>query len=90
MRNRKLIIQLAIGLFVLILITSATFSVRETEQVIITQFGKPVGDPINEPGLHFKWPFIQKTIFFERRFLEWDGDPNQVPTRDKRFIWVDT
>jgi membrane protease subunit HflC len=90
MRNKKLIIQLAIGLLVLILIASATFKVQETEQVIITQFGEPVGDPISEPGLHFKLPFIQKTHFFERRFLEWDGDPNQVPTRDKRFIWVDT
>jgi membrane protease subunit HflC len=90
MRNKKLIIQLAIGLFVLILISSATFAVKETEQVIITQFGEPVGDPISEPGLHFKLPFIQDTHFFERRFLEWDGDPNQVPTRDKRFIWVDT
>jgi membrane protease subunit HflC len=90
MRNKKLIIQLAIGLVVLIVISSSTFTVRETEQVIITQFGKPVGDPINEPGIHFKLPFIQDTHFFERRFLEWDGDPNQVPTRDKRFIWVDT
>ena len=90
MRNKKLIIQLAIGLLALIVISSATYTVRETEQVIITQFGKPVGDPINEPGIHFKLPFIQHTHFFERRFLEWDGDPNQVPTRDKRFIWVDT
>jgi membrane protease subunit HflC len=90
MRNKKLIIQLAIGLLALILISSATYKVQETEQVIITQFGEPVGDPIKEPGLHFKLPFIQETHFFERRFLEWDGDPNQVPTRDKRFIWVDT
>jgi membrane protease subunit HflC len=58
--------------------------------VIITQFGKPVGDPINTPGLKFKIPFIQNANIFEKRFLEWDGDPNQVPTKDKRFIWVDT
>ena len=74
----------------LIVISSATYTVNETEQVIITQFGKPVGDPIDEPGMHFKLPFIQDKHVFERRFLEWDGDPNQVPTRDKRFIWVDT
>jgi modulator of FtsH protease HflC len=68
----------------------AAYRVSETEQVIITQFGNPVGDPVTEPGLHFKLPFIQTTNYFEKRFLEWDGSPNQVPTRDKRFIWVDT
>jgi membrane protease subunit HflC len=64
--------------------------VRETEQVIITQFGKPVGSPVVRPGIHFKIPLIQKANFFDRRFLEWDGNPNQIPTKDKRFIWVDT
>jgi membrane protease subunit HflC len=58
--------------------------------VIITQFGKPIGDPITSPGIHFKIPGIQEANFFDKRFLEWDGDPNQVPTKDKRFIWVDT
>jgi membrane protease subunit HflC len=64
--------------------------VNEVEQVIITQFGEPVGDPITTPGLKFKVPFIQTVNRFDKRFLEWDGDPNQVPTRDRRFIWVDT
>ena len=59
-------------------------------QAIITQFGEPVGEPVIEPGLHFKLPFIQRANMFEKRFLEWDGFPNQVPTRDRRFIWVDT
>ena len=68
----------------------AAYRVSETEQVVITQFGNPVGDPVTEPGLHFKLPFIQTANYFEKRFLEWDGSPNQVPTRDKRFIWVDT
>ena len=68
----------------------AAYTVSETEQVILTQFGEPVGDPVVAPGLHFKIPFIQRTNVFEKRFLEWDGNPNQVPTRDKRFIWVDT
>jgi membrane protease subunit HflC len=64
--------------------------VGEAEQVIITQFGDPVGEPIAAPGLHFKVPFIQQANYFDKRFLEWDGSPNQVPTKDKRFIWVDT
>jgi len=66
------------------------FIVDETQQVIVTQFGKPVGKPITTPGLHMKVPFIQNTNFFDKRFLAWDGDPNQIPTKDKRFIWVDT
>ncbi len=74
----------------LIIIFSSTFIVKETEQVIITQFGKPVGEPITTPGINFKIPIIQDANFFEKRFLEWDGDPNQVPTKDKRFIWVNT
>ena len=82
----KVIIVLG-GLFVL---SSATFQVHEVNQVIITQFGEPTGEPVTEPGLHFKIPFVQQTNYFEKRFLEWDGNPNQVPTKDKRFIWVDT
>ena len=73
-----------------VILAQSLYTVNETEQVIITQFGEPVGDPVVEPGLHFKVPFIQRPNYFERRFLEWDGSPNQVPTRDKRFIWVDT
>ena len=68
----------------------AFFIVDETQQVVVTQFGKPVGKPITTPGLHMKIPFIQNTNFFDKRFLAWDGDPNQIPTKDKRFIWVDT
>lgn len=75
------------GLF---LAGSSAYIVSEFNQAVITQFGEPVGDPITEPGLHFKIPFIQTANMFEKRFLEWDGFPNQVPTRDRRFIWVDT
>ncbi len=82
----RLIIPLVV-LIALILMTSV-YVVNEPEQVIVTQFGKPVGDPVLTPGLKFKLPFIQKVHRFEKRFLEWDGDPNQLPTRDKRFIWV--
>jgi len=83
-------IQLIIGLALLVIVGQSTYTVSETQQVILTQFGEPVGDPVITPGLKFKLPFIQRTNVFEKRFLEWDGNPNQVPTRDRRFIWVDT
>ena len=81
---------LGVVLAVFVLGASAAYTVNEAEQVIITQFGEPTGEPVVEAGLHFKLPFIQQANYFEKRFLEWDGSPNQVPTRDKRFIWVDT
>jgi len=68
----------------------ALYIVGETQQAVIFQFGEPRGDPITTPGLKLKLPFIQKVTYFDNRFLEWDGDPNEVPTRDKRFIHVDT
>ena len=84
-------IALPVFLFLLLLVaSSAFFVVQEYEQVIITQFGKPIGDPITSPGLKVKIPFVQKDHRFEKRFLEWDGSANQLPTKDKRFIWVDT
>ena len=83
-------LSLVIVFAALVIAGQAAYTVSETEQVIITQFGEPVGEPLVSPGLHFKIPFIQRTNVFEKRFLEWDGNPNQVPTRDKRFIWVDT
>ncbi|MDA2925440.1 protease modulator HflC [Acidobacteria bacterium AH-259-L09] len=88
--SRKTLILLSALAAGLILLLSAAFIVDETQQVIITQFGDPVGDAITEPGIHFKVPFIQDANYFDKRFLEWDGDANQVPTKDKRFIWVDT
>lgn len=66
------------------------FIVDETQQVIVTQFGKPIGEPITTPGLHMKIPFIQDANYFDKRFLAWDGEPNQIPTKDKRFIVLDT
>ena len=82
-----LVAVLLVGLF---LVGSSAYIVSEFNQAVLTQFGEPVGEPITEPGLHFKIPFIQTANMFEKRFLEWDGFPNQVPTRDRRFIWVDT
>jgi membrane protease subunit HflC len=73
----------------LLTVTGAFYIVNETDQVVLTQFGKPVGDPVTTPGLKVKVPILQKANFFDKRFLEWDGDPNEVPTKDKRFIYVD-
>ncbi len=79
-----------LGLVVLLVVSGAIFVVNEYEQAIITQFGEPVGDPINSPGLHFKVPFIQVVHRFDKRFLEWQGDVAELPTKDKVFILVDT
>ncbi len=86
----KLNLILIVGAVIAILIYSSAYIVNEKEQVIITQFGEPIGDVKSEPGLYFKIPVIQKANYFDRRFLEWDGDVNQIPTGDKRFIFVDT
>lgn len=85
----KILILTAALLATLIVVLNTVFKVRETEQVVITQFGKPVGEPKTTPGLKLKVPFIQKVNYFEKRFMEWDGDPNQVPTKDKKFIFVE-
>ena len=78
-----------LGLIAIIFYASA-YRLYETQQAIVTQFGKPVGDPIIEPGLHFKVPFIQKVNRIEKRILEWDGTPNEMPTKDKTYIIVNT
>lgn len=74
----------------LIVVAGSLYSIDQTQQVIITQFGEPIGGPIIEPGLHLKIPFVQKVNYFEKRILAWDGLPTQVPTKDKRYIWIDT
>ncbi len=79
-----------LAVLLLILIFASTYTVGEWEQVVITQFGDPAGDPVTTAGLHFKMPFVQKVNRFEKRILIWDGERNQIPTDDKRFIWVDT
>jgi len=75
---------------VFLIATGALYVVDETKQIVITQFGDPIGDPVTKAGLHFKLPFIQQANYFEKRVLEWDGHPNQIPTKDKKYIWVDT
>jgi len=87
MKSKMLIIPIAVILFA---VYTAAYIVDETEQVVITQFGEAIGDAKTEPGLYFKIPMIQHVNRFPKTLLEWDGDPGQVPTLDKTFIYVDT
>jgi len=82
-----LVIFFVIGLIV---VGSPFFVVNEYNQAIITMFGKPIGDPVKKAGLYLKMPFFHKISYFERRILKWDGYPTQIPTSDKKYIWVDT
>lgn len=84
----KLVI-LVVAVVAILFVFTAAYVVDETEQVVVTQFGKVVGQPKTEPGLYFKIPFIQNATYFPKNLLEWDGDPGQVPTLDKTYIWVD-
>ncbi len=82
---------IAVGaLFVLLLVSGSFYTVSETEQVLVTEFGKPIEGVVSAPGLHMKTPFIQDVHRFDKRWLEFDGDPNEIPTKDKKYIWVDT
>ncbi|MEH6550707.1 MAG: protease modulator HflC [Pseudomonadales bacterium] len=83
-----------IALLILVIVASfvlakSVYTVNEVEQAIITQFGKPVGEPITEAGLKFKTPFIQEVSYIDKRVLEWDGAPSDMPTKDKLYISVD-
>lgn len=90
--SNKAIIYIVVSVIVLIIVLSGNpfYVVHEGVQVIITQFGKPMGDAVVNAGLHLKFPFIQKVNQFEKRILEWDGYPTEIPTKDKRYIFVDT
>jgi membrane protease subunit HflC len=90
MKLRSLVIGAAIVVLAIITLSSALYTVAETEQVIITQFGEPMGQAITQAGLHLKTPFAQEANIFEKRWLEWNGNANQVPTRDKKYIGVET
>src|SRR3989338_2337895 len=90
MKNTANIIMGIIFLIVLLGAGGAFYTIDETQHVVLTQFGKLVGQPRTEAGLYFKLPFVQTANYFDKRILEWDGDANQMPTREKRLIWVDT
>jgi membrane protease subunit HflC len=87
MKSKLAILIVAVA--VIFFVFAAAYVVDETEQVVVTQFGKVVGKPKTEPGLYFKIPFIQNATYFPKNLLEWDGDPGQIPTLDKTYIWVD-
>ena len=88
--NKATAILAAAVVIIVILGSGSIYVVPEWEQVIVTQFGRPIGDPVTEAGLHFKMPFTQQVNRFERRILIWDGEKNQIPTLDKRYVFVDT
>jgi membrane protease subunit HflC len=86
-------VKLGLGVLVaaILLVLAGTFyTLEEGQQAVIVQFGRPVGRPVTEAGLHVKLPFVQEVRRFEKRLLIWDGDPNQIPTKGREFIWVDT
>ena len=89
-KQNKIVLIAAIIIGGIIVLSQSIYVVDETQQVVITQFGRPIGDAVTEPGLKIKTPFVQKTNFFEKRYMEWDGDPNQIPTKEKKFIFVDS
>ena len=87
---RRLVLLGVTALILLMLLGGGVYIINETQQVVLTQFGRPVGDPLTNAGIHFKIPFIQEVSRIEKRTLEWDGRPNEMPTKDKTYIVVDT
>jgi membrane protease subunit HflC len=87
----KIIRTIGIIVVIALIVTVANgfYVLEEGKQAVITQFGRPVGQPVTEAGLHFKTPYIQEATFFEKRILIWDGDPNQIPTNDKTYVYLD-
>jgi membrane protease subunit HflC len=88
-KNVTNVIGVILLIIILLILSGALYTVDETKQVVLTQFGDPLGQPITKAGLKIKAPW-QTANFFEKRILQWDGDPDQIPTKDKRYIWVDT
>lgn len=89
MSNKKIIL-IVLAVIALLSIKGFFYTLSEGRQAIITQFGKPIGDPVTEAGLHFKLPFFHEVRYVDKRILSWDGYPNQIPTKDKKYIIVDT
>jgi membrane protease subunit HflC len=87
MKSKGIII--VVLLVAVVLAYNSAYTINETEQVVITQFGRIIGEPKKDPGLKFKLPFIQNANFFAKNLLDWDGDPGQIPTLDKTYLWVD-
>jgi membrane protease subunit HflC len=83
------IIGIIVVIALIVTVANGFYILEEGKQAVITQFGRPIGQPVTEAGLHFKTPYIQEATFFEKRILIWDGDPNQIPTNDKTFVYLD-
>ncbi|HNU70798.1 MAG TPA: SPFH domain-containing protein, partial [Thermodesulfobacteriota bacterium] len=81
---------IVIAVVVVLTLLSSLYMLEEGQQAVIVQFGRPVGETVTEAGLHVKLPFVQEVRRFEKRLLVWDGDANQIPTKGREFIWVDT
>ncbi|MAE66845.1 MAG: HflC protein [Phycisphaeraceae bacterium] len=87
---RRLIAIAVVLAIIVVLVGASAYTLDETKQAVIIQFGRPVGDNVTEPGLHFRAPFIQEVRRFDRRIMAWDGDPNQINTRGREFISIDS
>jgi membrane protease subunit HflC len=90
MKSTSKIATIVLATIIAVAILSGFYTLEEGRQAVIVQFGRPVGETVTEAGLHIKIPLIQKVRRFEKRLLIWDGDPNQIPTKGREFIWVDT
>lgn len=88
-RFRTLVLVIG-GLLLAVGLIGSAYIVPEGRQAVITQFGRPIGKPVTSAGMHFKLPFVQKVQYVDKRILSWDGYPNQIPTKDKKYIVVDT
>ncbi len=82
-------IGIIIVIALIVTVANGFYILEEGKQAVITQFGRPIGQPVTEAGLHFKTPYIQEATYFEKKILIWDGDPNQIPTNDKTFVYLD-
>lgn len=90
MNATRIVVTIVAAVVVLIVLSNSLYVVDMTEQVVVTQFGRPIGSAVTTPGLKIKAPFVQKANVFDKRVMEWDGNPSQIPTKDKKYIWVDT
>ena len=88
--SRSIVALLVVAAIAAVVIGSSAYTLAENEQAVITRFGEPRGEAVTTPGLHLKMPLADTVNRFDKRWLEWDGDPNQIPTKDKKYIWVDT
>ena len=90
MKNMLSTALVALALVAFFVVSGTFYTLEEGQQAVILEFGRTVGEPVTKAGLHVKLPFIQEVQRFEKRLLVWDGDPNQIPTKGREFIWVDT